>query len=302
MIKRILMLLLLVSPALAQLGYRELAIPGWSPGNSAATFYVCGVSTSDATCISSPDVTIYSDVAAVSQITQPMAVSSRGSAIFYAQPGTYRALIVTTAPGGVAGNTSLTFVVPPDVAGNVALADGYAWISARSCTFAQGGTGGGANGTYALEGSVLSQIAQSTDGGTNTLTCPIVIPTRTTAGKGAVIQNIDVHYGITLHAATSIGTATLGSYTAPAAGATETPSSATLVASFCGTLTQSSSTGNLAVVTAGQFYTNRITCGTPAQMSDRQVLVLVWTIADSNSETFLTYVSGLGVHYKINQQ
>lgn len=292
--------LLLSASAFAQQGYFNSATPGWSAGNT-ATFTVCLPATATATCLATPDVVITSDVGGSSTITQPVTVPYSGNFPFYAPPGLYQICTAQTAPGRASTRCRLV-TVPNDVAGNVALADGYYFQNAGAgCKFAQSGTGAGANGTNAIQGSVLALTAQTTDGGTDTLTCVISLPTRTTSGKGIVITSLQVNYGITLHAATSIGTATLQSYTAPAPGATETPSSATLVAAFGGTLTQSSSTGNLATVTAGQFYTNGITLGTPAQVADRQVLVLSWTIADSNSETFLAYVSGIGVHYKIAQ-
>lgn len=284
--------------AFAQLGYFSAPAPGQNYIWKGGVFYVCATTTTAADCIASADVTIYSDAAGASPISQTsgVAIPVSGQVTFYAQPGLYK--FVYTYTNGPTPAPAL-FNVVPNVSGNIALADGYFFVPASTCTFTASGTGAGANGTFAIEGSVPAKIAQTTDGGTNTLVCAITLPTRITSGQGAVIQNLDVHYGITLHNATSIGTATLTSYTAPAPGATETPSSATLVAGFGGSLTQSSATGNLATVTAGQFYTNRITLGTPAQVADRQVIVLTWTIADSNSETFLTYVSGIGVHYKI---
>ena len=83
------------------------------------------------------------------------------------------------------------------------------------------------------------------------------------------------------------------------AGATETPASATFTASACGTLTSSSATGNLATITAGTYYTNKVSCGTPLALSDLTNINFSFIFQQSGSAISIVPVPGFFVHYSI---
>lgn len=133
--------------------------------------------------------------------------------------------------------------------------------------------------------------------GSLTLQCYIPIAARITAGKGVTINDVTVMYGLQTSAATSINGAAVSTITFPTAAATETPSTVTPVA-IPGSVTQSSTTGNLAVTTAGAFYTSKLTLATPFNVSTDLQALLVTLVFNNTATSVLTVnTPGLMVHY-----
>lgn len=291
--------------AFAQLGYYSAPAPGQNQIWQSGVFYVCAVGTAPATCKASADVTIYSDAAGASPITQTngVGIPTSGVVTFYAQPGTYK--FVYTYTNGPTPSPQ-TFNVVPNVAGNIALADGYFVVPPSACGASTSGTAGTGNNTIILDGSVAALKVASTNAApsNNTFTCSITVPSRLTSGKGVIIQDVTFLYsqqgsatGLTMAASP-----TLQSFTAPVAGTSETASSATLVARG-GTLafTPAVASANLTAISAGQYYSEKVALGTPFTIgTDLLNLQFSITFAQSGSTATLITTPGLIVHYKIN--
>lgn len=288
--------------AFGQGGYFSMDAPGsrntraWSGG----VFYACTTSQSLAACVASPGLTIYSDVALASSITQTngVAIPFGGGIKFYAQPGTYAlAFVYSQSP---ASSFLKTIVVPPDVAANVALNDGYITVPAPGSCFEAASTNAGtADGTVIIDGATpaVKGILSASGAANVVFTCQLALPTRLTTSKGTIIQDITFNYAVVTNTLDSWA-ATLKSFTAPASGASQTPASATL-ATFGGTLTLSSFTNNGAVSAAGSYYSQKITLGTPAVLADHQVLVLQLTGAHAAATAITVTVPTVTIHYTI---
>lgn len=153
--------------------------------------------------------------------------------------------------------------------------------------------------TYAALGASDVFVVNSTTSsgaGSTTLTCNIEVPTRLTANKGIYITSLVVPYGLQTSAATSINGATLSTITLPTPAANETASTVTPVA-ITGSLTQSSTTGNLATTTAGAFWTSQITLATPWHAAANQVLVFQLAFNNTASSILTVNSPGIIVNY-----
>lgn len=180
--------------------------------------------------------------------------------------------------------------------------DGYFFVPPTACTFFP--TTVTQTTTYPALGASDVFVVNSTTSsaaGTTTISCNITVPTRLTANKGAYITGITVPYGLQTSAATSINGASLATITLPTAVATETPSTVTPVA-IAGSLTQSSTTSNLATTTAGSFYTSKITLATPWHTSDNTVLVFQLAFNNTASSVLTVNSPGLIVYYNLDPQ
>ncbi len=157
----------------------------------------------------------------------------------------------------------------------------------------------GASNIFVLKG--ISNAAA----GTMTLTCNILVPTAVQALRGAIITDITLFLGSSATGSgvvpTSVGTATLGSITFPAAATTETASTGTPV-TIGGTVTTTGAgaTGFLtAVTTDGSFYTVKHTFSTVVDLStDLRILQYTFPILQSAASVSTLFTPGLLVHYR----
>ena len=198
----------------------------------------------------------------------------------------------------------------------IELATGKAWTCAGSpgqwgvvevmyvpptqCTFAP--TTLTQTSTYPQIGAsnifVLNSVTNAA-AGTDTLTCTILPPTGVGTGQGAVLLDVNAYVGSQTVAPTSVGTATLGTITFPAAATSETASTVTPVA-LGGTITTVSPTAITTVTTAGSFLTIKSTPGTYVNLNtDRQVIQYTLPLLQSAASAMTVNTPGLIVHYMI---
>lgn len=178
--------------------------------------------------------------------------------------------------------------------------DGFFEVSPTACTFFP--TTVTQTTTYAALGASNVFVVNSTTSsgaGSTTISCNISVPTRLTANKGVYITDITVPYGLQTSAATSINGASLATITLPVAAASETASTVTPVA-IAGTLTQSSTTGNLATTTAGAFWTSKVSLATPWHASDLQNLVFQLAFNNTVASVLTVNSPGIIVHYQLS--
>ena len=186
-----------------------------------------------------------------------------------------------------------------DAAGNWAQqTDSVTFIPPTNCTFAP--TTLTTTNTYPQIGSsnvlVLNGVTNAA-AGTLTLTCSFLLDTRTFAGKGATIWDIEAYVGSQTVAPTSIGTATLGTITFPAAATTETASTVAPVA-LGSTVTNVVPTAISSVTTAGAFLTIKSTFATaPVLNTDHQIVQYTLPILQSAASAMTVNTAGLLVHY-----
>lgn len=177
----------------------------------------------------------------------------------------------------------------------------YSWfVPPTSCVGATTGTPGTGNDTLIVDGSVPALKISATSGGAsvNTFTCTFEVNSRLTAGKGVTLTSLDFLYSPQSTTATSQTLSTMNSFTGPVAAASETASSATLVAAG-GTVTQVPvvASANLTAVSAGQYYTSRAVFGTPiAVNSARQTFVFTFVISQSASAAQIVTTPGFWVN------
>jgi hypothetical protein len=145
--------------------------------------------------------------------------------------------------------------------------------------------------------AIQAAITSSGSSDSVIISCLINPPFRTTSGKGIQITSVQLVYGVqTTNLPAPTGTLASGTinsqlvftkFVAPAAGATETASSATLVRGDSGTLavTPSLANFNVIAVTAGQFYTQTFTPAAAITVSDLTPLYfnLKLLVTDSNA-------------------
>ncbi len=179
------------------------------------------------------------------------------------------------------------------------------YVPPTQCTFAP--TTLTVTNTYPQIGTstlfVLKGISNAA-AGTMTLTCNIVLPTRVTSTRGAVLKDITLEIASSATGSgvvpTSVGTSTLGTITFPAAATTETASTV-LPVTIGGTVTTTGagSTGFLtAVTTDGSFYTIKHTYSTAVSLStDLQMLVYTMPILQSAASVSTLFTPGLFIHY-----
>jgi hypothetical protein len=134
----------------------------------------------------------------------------------------------------------------------------------------------------------------------NTLTCIIPINTyQPLINKGITVKYADVLYGVATTTLTSISGGAFSTITFPAPGATQTASTVTPVA-VGGSVTTSSTTGNLAATTAGAFKVSRLTPATPINLTtDQQFLIVSETFNQSASAAQVVNTPGILLHYTV---
>lgn len=137
----------------------------------------------------------------------------------------------------------------------------------------------------------------------NTLTCYLSIDTfQPLLGKGVTITSVDVLYGVATTTLTSISGGAFSTITFPAPGATETASTVTPVA-VGGSVTTSSTTGNMAATTAGAFKVSRLTPATAINLTtDMQALLISENFNQSASAAQIVLSPGMLVHYTYMSQ
>jgi hypothetical protein len=164
---------------------------------------------------------------------------------------------------------------------------------------------GGPNlqGAYPIGASLIpANVISVTSAGAsvNTLTCTIPINTfQPLLAKGVTIKYVDVLYGVATTTLTSISGGAFSTIAFPAPGATETASTVTPVA-IGGTVTTSSTTGNMAATTAGAFKTSRLTPATPINLTaDMTFLLVSENFNQSASAAQIVNSPGMLVHYTL---
>lgn len=151
----------------------------------------------------------------------------------------------------------------------------------------------GASGVFVLNATTNAAA------GTTTLSCNILIPTRVSTTRGAVLKDIVVAVGSQTTAPTSIGTATLGTITMPTPAATTQTASTVTPVTIGGTVTQLGPTTTvLTVTTAGAFLTFKYTFSTAVSLStDLQLLQFTVPYLQSAAAAMTLNFPGLWVHY-----
>jgi len=175
----------------------------------------------------------------------------------------------------------------------VFISPGNCWMTAATTTISTGP----ALVRAAANNLVLSGTTNTT-AGTLTVTCSIDPPMRTTTGKGPVLTDVYLLYGIQTTAMASIAPADIKSVTYPAAGAA---AAGTVSSALGGTLTVTPTTLALTTTTAGQCHAEKISFGTPIAASTdlrRLTLEQVFTTAGSTATTL--QICGVLVHYSNN--
>lgn len=142
-------------------------------------------------------------------------------------------------------------------------------------------------------GHMVMQGTSNAAAGTNTLTCNLVLP------GGATLVDINTFVGSQTTAPTSLGTATLGSVTYPAANATETASVEAPVAAG-GTVTTTSPTAITTVTTAGRFLAIKHTFSTTVFGVDQTSLIYQMPFLQSAGAAMVLNTPGLLVHYMVS--
>lgn len=177
-------------------------------------------------------------------------------------------------------------------------------IGPGSCAWSTTGTTTGTNGLTTVGASAVpvNQVQVSNAGASvNTLQCWLTGDVyQALLNKGATITGYNTFYGVQTTALTSINGAAVGTVTFPAPAANETASTVTPV-SACGTLTTSSTTGNLATVTAGAFRTIGVTCGTPLNLST-QYNGILFTLVFNQSAAAADIVNSPGMQVIYTEQ
>lgn len=170
------------------------------------------------------------------------------------------------------------------------------------CNGLASGNTTGTNGQTSIGASnyPVWQVSTSATGtNTHTYNCLLVIPARTTSGKGIVVSGATFYYGVQTAAPASQTLPTCGTVTMPVAGASETPSTVTPVAAG-GTITATPAvaSANLGTTTAGAFYSSAISFSTPvAATSSIQELVCTFPFVGSVTTAFTTNSPGITWSY-----
>ncbi len=176
--------------------------------------------------------------------------------------------------------------------------DSAFYVPPSQCTFAP--TTLTTTNTYPQIGASTVFVLNGTTNaatGTLTLTCNILLPTRVSTLKGAVLTDIHVPMGSQTTAPSAVGTATMGTITFPAAATGGTASTVTPVA-VGGTITTVSPTAITSVTTAGAFLTIKSTPATAVDFST-DLTILQYTLPFTNGSLAAMTLNtpGLIVHY-----
>lgn len=149
------------------------------------------------------------------------------------------------------------------------------------------------------------QIATTTGTETATLSCDIAPPSRLTTGKGITITSAIVEYGNSTGNLASMNLPTLSTITMPAPSTSETPSTVTPVG-VGGTITTTPAvaSANLTAVTAGAFYSEAVSVGTPlvynSSLTTPTKLILSQGFVGPSSASLTLYAGGVVVYYITN--
>lgn len=150
-------------------------------------------------------------------------------------------------------------------------------------------------------GVPVKQVKTTSAGASvNTLTCIIPVNTfQPLINKGITVKFADVLYGVATTTLTSISGGAFSTITFPAPGASQTASTVTPVA-VGGSVTTSSTTGNMAATTAGAFKVSRLTPATPINLTtDQQYLLVSENFNQSASAAQVVNSPGLLLHYTV---
>ncbi len=174
------------------------------------------------------------------------------------------------------------------------------FVPGNSCAGAATNGSTVTNSYIAIGASYVSVLNSSlAAAGTNTITCNIMLPSRVTATRGAVLKDIVIAVGSKTTAPTSIGTATLGTITMPTPVATTQTASTVTPVTIGGTVTQLGPTTTVGTVTTdGAFLTFKYTFSTAVPMStDLQMLQFNVPYVQSAAAVTVIEVPGLWIHY-----
>ncbi len=191
------------------------------------------------------------------------------------------------------------------------LADGAFLVPPGACWDAESAHAGTlvhlglVNGVPAIQSAITSSASSDS----MTISCTITPPFRTTSGKGIALTDATWIYGVqttnlpaptgTLSSGTINSQLVFSKFVAPAAGASETASSATLVRADSGTLgvTPALASFNVTAVSAGQFYTQKFTPASPIVFSDLTPITFTIKLLVTDSAAIQLNSPGLLVHY-----
>jgi hypothetical protein len=233
--------------------------------------------------------------------------------LLYADPTKGELAINTIVCGSTnCGNTSNGSLTDNRTAANFPIVtDWFEFVPAGACAGTVSGNSTGTNGSTVV-GSVAVVQDDTSASGTNTHTylCHIPLPSKTTANKGVVnILDATFFYGVqtaalgtqaaTLASGYLNGVAVFQSTAFPAAGASETASSAYARADT-GTAawTPAVASFNTATTTAGQFYSEKFAPGSTLTLdTDLSDLMLVVTLQCAATTATITNTPGFIVHY-----
>lgn len=216
----------------------------------------------------------------------------------------------------LSGATTVTTVTDNRLAAQFPLwTDGYIFLSASNCQSSVSGNSAGTNGATTVGTAVTPVMQAQTSGvGTNTHTyvCNLALPTRITANRAALINDVTFLYGVqttglgtqvaVLASGTMNGSTVFSTITYPTAAGAETPSTVTPVRADSGTLTitPAVASSNVATTTAGGFYSVKFTPATAitAGTDLTQVLLTVSLLNTATSAT-ITNSPGFIIHFTV---
>lgn len=174
------------------------------------------------------------------------------------------------------------------------LSDGYFFVSPANCGSKATTTTTTDNGMVpAATGNVVHQFTTNATGGTTQITCVFNLPGRTTAGKGVLVTDVSLLYGVQTTAISSVAAATVKTVTYPAGG---TGTAGGTVAQAGGTLTVVPASLDTATTTTGQCYNESLTFATLVGIDNLKSLSVDQVFTNSAAAT-VYQVCGLIVHY-----
>lgn len=174
------------------------------------------------------------------------------------------------------------------------LSDGYIFVSPVNCGKLATTTTTTDNGMVpAATGNVVHQFTTNTTGGTTQITCEVDFPSRTTVGKGWLITDVSLLYGVQTTAISSIAAATVNTVAYPAADGTTASGT---VASAGGTLVVTPAVLATATTTTGQCYQENLAFPTLVSSVNLKKLTVDQVFTNSAAAT-VYQICGLMVHY-----
>lgn len=177
------------------------------------------------------------------------------------------------------------------------LSDGYYFVSPDHCSMKAATTAFDAGTPFmsnvATGNRVLSATTDTT-AGTIQVVCDISPPDgRTTAGKGFLITDVSLLYGVQTTALASIAAATLKSVTYPAAGG----AAAGTVAAAGGALTVLPASLQLTTTTTGQCFHENLALATPVAATNLTRITLDQVFTTGGSTDTTLEICGVMVRY-----